>query len=124
MLALFLFSAVTFTHDIAPILYKHCAVCHHPGEVAPFSLLTYQDAAKRAQLIAKVTESRYMPPWKPAAGYGRFQGERRLTDSEIAKIRAWAAAGAHEGDPAALPPAPHFPDGWQLGAPDVVAQDR
>src|SRR5665213_2801799 len=31
----------TFTHDVAPILFQHCANCHHEGEVAPFPLLTY-----------------------------------------------------------------------------------
>src|SRR6266545_864871 len=91
---------VTFTRDIAPILYRNCAGCHRPGEVAPFPLLTYQDAAKRAQLIAKVTASRYMPPWKAVSGYGKFTGERRLSEAEIAKLRAWAAAGAPEGNPA------------------------
>src|SRR5438067_13716330 len=101
MLALLLLS-VTFTRDIAPILYKHCAGCHHPGEVAPFSLLTYHDAARRARLIAKVTADRYMPPWKPEAGYGRFHAERRLSAAEIEKISQWAAAGAPEGDPARL----------------------
>src|ERR1039458_7161613 len=70
-------STPTFARDVAPILYRHCAICHHPGEVAPFSLLTYQDAAKRAKLIATVTASRYMPPWQPEPGYVHFQGERR-----------------------------------------------
>ena len=45
----------TFNHDIAPILYQNCSNCHRPGEVAPFALLTYQDAAKRAKQIAEIT---------------------------------------------------------------------
>jgi mono/diheme cytochrome c family protein len=110
----------TFTRDVASILYQHCATCHHPGEVAPFPLLTYQDAAKRAKLIATVTASRYMPPWQPEPGYGHFQGERRLRDADIATLRRWAEARAPEGDPAQLPPAPHFPEGWQLGPPDMT----
>src|SRR5580704_12052025 len=110
----------TFTRDVAPILYHHCATCHHPGEVAPFSLLTFQDAAKRAKLIATVTASRYMPPWQPEPGYGHFQGERRLPDADIATLRRWAEAGAPQGDPAHLPPAPHFREGWQLGTPDMT----
>jgi hypothetical protein len=111
---------VTFTRDVAPILYKHCASCHRPGQVAPFSLLTYADAAKRAKLIATVTASRYMPPWEPVPGYGHFQGERRLGDADIATLRQWAVAGAPEGNPAQLPPAPDFPEGWQLGTPDLT----
>ena len=112
--------APTFTRDVAPILYQHCATCHHPGEVAPFPLIAYQDAAKRAKLIATVTASRYMPPWQPEPGYGHFQGERRLPDADIATLRRWAEAGAPQGDPAQLPPAPHFPEGWQLGTPDLT----
>ena len=97
---------VTFTRDIAPILYQRCIACHRPGEVAPFPLLTYADAAKRAALIAQVTATRYMPPWKPEPGYGDFEGARGLTRAEIEAIRRWAATGAPEGNPADLPPVP------------------
>jgi hypothetical protein len=115
------FGAVpTYNENIAPILYKNCAACHRPGEVAPFSLLTYQDAAKRASLIATVTEQRYMPPWKPVPGYGHFKDERRLTDDQIATIREWAKNGAPEGDPAKKPEPPVFTNGWQAGKPDTI----
>src|SRR5207247_341909 len=110
----------TFNKDVARILYQNCASCHRPGEVAPFSLLTYQDAAKRAKLIATVTEHRYMPPWKAEPGYGHFANERRLTDSQIELIRNWADAGAPEGDAADKPALPAFPDGWQGGKTDQV----
>lgn len=115
-------AAPTFSRDIAPILYKRCAMCHHAGAVAPFPLITYQDAAKRAGLIATITSKRAMPPWKPAPGHGKFANERRLTNAEIATIQRWAASGAKEGDPARLPEAPEFPDGWQLGKPDLVVE--
>src|SRR5450631_2583405 len=75
-------AAPVFTRDIAPILYKHCASCHHEGEVAPFPLITYDDAKKRARLISEVTRARLMPPWKPVPGYNHFAGERRLTELE------------------------------------------
>jgi len=113
-------AAPTFNKDIAPILYRNCATCHRPGEVAPFSLLTYQDAAKRASLIATVTKKRYMPPWKPEPGYGDFDHVRRLTDNEIAQIGEWAATGAQEGDASDKPAVPAFPSGWQAGEPDQV----
>src|SRR5262245_35728371 len=109
-----------FNKDIASILYKNCSGCHRPGEVAPFSLLTYQDAAKRAKLIASVTQSRYMPPWKAEPGYGHFLNERRLTDDQIALIRDWAAQGAPEGDAADKPAPPSFTEGWQAGKPDQI----
>lgn len=88
--------------------------------MAPFSLLTYRDAAKRARLIATVTAKRSMPPWLPSEPH--FQDERRLTQVEIATLARWAAAGAPEGNPAAAPQPPRFPEGWQLGTPDLEAQ--
>ncbi len=114
--------AVTFAHDVAPVLYRDCVACHRAGGVAPFSLLTYQDAAKRAQLIAAVTAKRYMPPWLPVEP--RFQHERKLTAEEIATLARWAEVGAPAGDLALAPPAPTFPDGWQLGKPDLEAEMR
>jgi hypothetical protein len=110
--------AVTF-HDIASILWKNCAPCHRAGEAGPFPLLTYGDAAKRAALIATVTRKRYMPPWLPEHGSGDFAGELRLTDAEIREIGEWAAQGAPEGPPVEPP---SFPDGWQLGNPDLVLE--
>jgi hypothetical protein len=113
-------SIPTYNKDIAPILYQNCASCHRPGEVAPFSLLTYQDTAKRAALIATVTQAHVMPPWKPEPGYGDFRDARRLTDEQIALIQKWASNGAPEGDPAAKPAPPVFTNGWQIGQPDKV----
>jgi hypothetical protein len=110
----------TFSKDVAPILWKNCAGCHRPGEVGPFSLLTYKDAAKRAEFLQEVTETRQMPPWKPEQGFGEFHDARRLSDLELKTIADWAKAGTPEGDPKDLPPAPRFAEGWQLGTPDLV----
>lgn len=111
---------VTFTRDIAPILYAECAECHREGEVAPFSLLSYEDAKKRAEWLAEVAREGLMPPWKAEPEHGRFLGERRLTAAQIDLFQAWAEAGAPEGDAADLPPAPEFASGWRLGEPDLV----
>ena len=113
-------AAPTFARDVAPILYRSCAPCHHPTGPGPFPLLTFDDARKRARQIVKVTTSRYMPPWPPEPGHGRFVGERRLTETEIAILSAWQEAGSPEGDRKALPSPPTFTRGWQLGAPDLV----
>jgi tetratricopeptide (TPR) repeat protein len=113
---------LTFTRDVAPILFEHCSTCHRPGQTVPFSLLTYEDVRPRARRIAEVTRNRAMPPWKPEPGHGRFQGERRLTEKEIATIQSWVAQGMMRGSPADLPSLPNFPDAWQLGTPDVVVQ--
>jgi len=112
----------TFSHDVAPILYSECASCHRPSGVGPFSLIAWQDAAKRAKSIAGVTARHYMPPWLPAEP--RFQHERRLSPAEISTLAHWADAGAPQGNPAETPPPPRFPEGWQLGQPDLEAQMR
>ena len=110
----------TFTRDIAPILFRNCAPCHRPGEAGPFPLLTFADAGKRARDLAEVAARRFMPPWLPDEGVELFRDARRLSDPEIALVRAWADAGAPEGQPEDLPPPPKFTAGWQLGPPDLV----
>ncbi len=114
--------AVTFSETIAPILYGHCVTCHRPGEAGPFSLISYEDAAKRGKLIATVTKSRYMPPWHAEPGHGDFADERRLTDDQIAGFAAWVDQGMPRGNPARMPKLPAFNDGWQLGKPDLILE--
>src|SRR5580704_18476570 len=113
---------ITFTENIAPIVYGNCVTCHRPGEAAPFSLISYDDVKKRGALIVTVTKSRYMPPWHAEHGYGEFADERRLTDEQIAVISEWVKQGMPEGDPKKLPPVPSFPEGWQLGKPDLILE--
>ena len=113
---------VTFNKDIAPIVFEHCTSCHRPGELAPFSLLTYEDVKSRASIVAAVTADRIMPPWLPEPGYGEFSGNRRLMDEQIDVIQRWVEGGAVEGDPSDRPPAPEWPEEWQLGEPDLVIE--
>ncbi|MEM8640001.1 MAG: ascorbate-dependent monooxygenase [Cyanobacteria bacterium P01_G01_bin.54] len=113
--------APTYAQDIAPLLNSSCIECHYPGGIGPFSLRTYADVKNNANQIAAATADRFMPPWRAQAGWGEFQNERRLSETEIATIQAWAAAGAPAGDLAQLTPSPPIPDsGWRLGEPDQV----
>jgi Tfp pilus assembly protein PilF len=113
-------SPVTFNRDIAPIIFRSCSTCHHPGEAAPFPLLTYSDVKKHARQIADVTQARTMPPWLPEPQELKFADELRLPDAQIDLIWRWVAQGAVEGDPADLPPLPKFVPGWRLGTPDLI----
>jgi Tfp pilus assembly protein PilF len=110
---------VTYTKDVAPILFEHCAGCHNPDGSAPFSVLEFEAVRARGHDIVAATESRAMPPWLPEPGYGEFAGNRRLTPDEIETIRAWVEQGMPEGIRANLPP-PGPADGWQLGEPDLI----
>jgi Flp pilus assembly protein TadD len=113
---------VTFTKDVAPIFFEHCASCHRPGQAGPFSLLTYADVKKRAKQIGEFVEKRYMPPWLPESARGEFLDDRRLTAEQINVIRQWVATGAVEGMASDLPPLPKWSEGWRLGTPDLVVQ--
>jgi hypothetical protein len=110
----------TFTRDVAPILYANCVSCHRAGEIAPMSLITYQEVRPWARAISKQVHDGAMPPWHADAAPGTFSNERRLTAEQKDLLERWAAAGAVEGDPKDLPARPTFADGWQLGTPDVV----
>jgi Flp pilus assembly protein TadD/mono/diheme cytochrome c family protein len=112
--------AVTWSRQIAPLVYNNCTTCHHPGGVGPFSLLTYEDARRWGSQMATVTGSRYMPPWLPEHGYGDFADERRLTNDEIALIAKWVQTGMPQGDPSASPAAPTYHETWQYGTPDLI----
>ena len=115
-------ASVTFARDVAPIVFDKCATCHHPGEAAPFSLLTYDDVRRRAKQIVDVTQKRFMPPWLPTEGEEQFVGARRLTDRQLETLQQWADAGTPRGNDSEMPATPVFTDGWQAGLPDLVIE--
>jgi len=114
--------SVTYSEQIAPLLYHNCVKCHRPNQVAPFSLMTYDDAVRQGRNMVVQTQSHYMPPWKPEPGWASYRDERRLTPEQIAQIKAWVDGGMALGDPAKTPPLPTFTDGWQLGTPDLIVE--
>ena len=110
----------TFNKEVVRIFQQHCQTCHHEGDIAPFSLTTYAESKPYATLIKFMTQTREMPPWKPAQGCGDFKDERRLTDGEIDTLAKWVDGGAPEGNPVDLPQPLDFSGGWALGEPDAV----
>jgi hypothetical protein len=112
----------TYSKEVVSILHEQCVICHRPGEAAPFSLLTYEDAKKRGKLIGRVTQSKLMPPWKADHSDFAFRNERRLSDEQIAVLQRWVEAGMPEGNKADVPPLPSFAQGWPLGKPDLVVK--
>jgi tetratricopeptide (TPR) repeat protein len=111
---------VTFSRDIAPIVFRSCAPCHHRGEAGPFPLIRYAEVRSHARQIADLTAKRLMPPWLPSAESLKFAEDSHLSAQEIARFRDWVKDGMAEGDPSRLPPEPKFSAGWQLGEPDLV----
>ncbi len=111
-----------FNQHVAPIIYRHCASCHRPGQIGPFSLLTYEDVKRRSLTIRAVLQSRYMPPWKPVNEEGLFANSRKLPEKDKAILLRWIEAGCPEGPADQRPQPPQFPDKWYLGKPDLVVK--
>lgn len=115
-------SQLTFTKDVAPILFKSCVECHRPGEIAPMSLMTYKEVRPWAKSMRERVVEGTMPPWSADPKYGHWANDPRLSKKEIDTIVEWVNAGAPKGDDKDLPPAPKFAEGWTIGEPDVVIQ--
>ncbi|MCA9229894.1 MAG: redoxin family protein [Planctomycetales bacterium] len=112
---------VTFSEHIAPLLQEHCQSCHRPGTEAPFSLLTYDDAAAHAEMVGEVVLQQRMPPWFAHDEVGEIINHRSLDDEQRQLFADWVAAGTPEGDPAKLPAPLELPDvDWQIGKPDLL----
>ena len=114
-------TGVTFHKDVLPVLQANCQGCHRPGQVGPFSLLTYRHAVNWAEDIKEYTAARKMPPWKPVGGPG-YANDRQMSDKDIKTLAAWVDAGCPEGDPKDAPPPVTFATDWQLGPPDLVLE--
>ena len=113
---------VTYSRDVAPILFENCAACHRPGEIAPMSLHTYDEVRPWAKSIREKVVKREMPPWFADPAHGVFQNDASLSEKEIAIIAKWVDQGAKRGDVKDMPAFPEFTDGWQMGEPDFIIE--
>src|SRR5882672_12402380 len=84
--------AQTFTKDVAPILQVHCQGCHRPGEAAPFSLLTYEQARPWAKAIKEAVLQKKMPPWFADPQFGKFVNDASLSQHDIKTLASWVDA--------------------------------
>src|SRR5215813_7430874 len=115
-------TAPTFYKDVLPILQNNCQSCHRPGEVAPMSLLTYEDARPWAIAMKMAVVNQKMPPWYADPQYGHFSNERKLSPAQIRTLVSWVDGGAKPGDPKDAPAPKQFLDGWNIGKPDRVIE--
>lgn len=113
---------VTFHKNVEPVLQARCQGCHRPGEAAPMSLLTYQEARPWAKAIKSAVMLRKMPPWFADSEHGEFANDRRLSKDEMETLAAWVDGGAMEGDPKDAPKPLSFAEGWAMGKPDLVLE--
>ncbi|MCY2968702.1 MAG: hypothetical protein NT069_34605 [Planctomycetota bacterium] len=116
--------SITWARQIAPLVHAHCVECHHAGGLAPFPLTTLAEVRPHAHAIVPLLKNRAMPPWKPVHGFGSFQNERRLSQTEMDLFSNWVVGGTPPGNDDDLPPPQDYGDGWLLGEPDLVYQVR
>jgi hypothetical protein len=112
--------AVTFNKDVLPILQRNCQTCHRPGNIAPMSLLTYENARPWAKAMKAAVSSRKMPPWFADRESGHFSNDPSLKQEEIDTIVQWVDGGAAQGDPKDAPPAIEWPESGWTTTPDIV----
>jgi peroxiredoxin len=113
---------ITYTKHVAKILSRHCVECHREKGLAPFPLTTYDEVAGWGETMVEVVNAGRMPPWFADERYGHFVNDNRLTAEEKALLSEWVRNGSPQGDPADLPAAPKFSDGWRIPEPDLVYQ--
>jgi hypothetical protein len=111
---------VTYAEHIAPIIYQNCTKCHIEGEAGPFTLITYNDVAKRGQLVKYMVSERIMPPWPADATYSHFADEMVLTDEQIDLVKRWVDEGLLPGDTANLEAPDRILDKVHFGEPDLI----
>ena len=113
-------AAITFTKHVAPILNARCVSCHRAGEIAPFSVTSYDEVVGWADTIVETVDAGRMPPWFASPEHGQFINDARLTEAEKRTLRTWAKNGCPPGDPQDAPEPPVFSEGWNIPKPDVV----
>ena len=113
----------TFHKDVEPIFQRSCQVCHRPNNMAPMSLMSYQETRPWARSIKNKVEVREMPPWHidPKVGVQGFKNDRSLSDDEIETIGLWVDNGAPRGNPEDAPSPVEFQEfgAWTI-EPDVI----
>lgn len=112
--------SISYSKDIAAIIYKNCTPCHRPGSGAPFDLITYKDIKSHLKSIQLAINERLMPPWPADTNYVHFKDEKVLTKNELALINNWILHGAIEGNKKEYPLTPEFPNGSLFGKPDLT----
>jgi peroxiredoxin len=113
-------ATVTYSKQVSRIVQARCQECHRPGQIGPMAFQSYADVAAWADTIRQEVTARRMPPWDASPEFGHFLNDRSLPPAERATLLAWIEQGCPKGDDKDLPAARRYPEGWQIGKPDVI----
>jgi Secretion system C-terminal sorting domain len=113
---------ITWSQDVAPILFDHCTKCHHEGGIGPSAYMTYDDAYNDMAGIYGAISTGQMPPWPADPNYRHYAHENVLTPQEIQTIQDWVTGGGQSGDLASAPATPTYTNASELPTVDVSMQ--
>lgn len=111
---------LTYTQHISRLMQQHCVRCHREGQVAPFTLTSYEETSAWAEMMLEVIDDGRMPPWHANPEYGHFANDARMSDEDKQLFRQWVENGMPEGDESNLPPPQQFAMGWQIPQPEKI----
>lgn len=114
--------SVNWAEDVACIVYSHCSSCHNSEGVAPFNLMSYDDAYTYRYSIKAAVTSKSMPPWPPNQDYNPMAHANVLSQDEIDLISNWVDIGAPEGDPMIAPEPPVITTNITITEPDAILE--
>ncbi len=110
----------TYTKDIAPLIQAHCAECHHPGGIGPFSMNSYRQVRGWSKMIKEVVLDGRMPPWHADPHVGEWANDRSLSQEQKDMLVAWIDGGMPQGEPADAAEEVEYHNEWRIGQPDVI----
>lgn len=122
LLSLSQLNGQTWSGEVAQLFYNKCSKCHHPGGLAPTSLMTYGEVSPMATIISQYITDEEMPPWPPDNSYQEYLHVRSLSSTEKSTILNWLSNGLPEGNSAATPPPPVYTNNTILGNGDLTVQ--
>jgi hypothetical protein len=122
LLSLYQLNGQTWSGEVAQLFYNKCSKCHHPGGLAPTSLMTYGEVSPMATIISQYITDEEMPPWPPDNSYQEYLHVRSLSSTEKSTILNWLSNGLPEGNSAATPPPPVYTNNTILGNGDLTVQ--
>ncbi|NBW59566.1 MAG: hypothetical protein EBR41_03230, partial [Crocinitomicaceae bacterium] len=112
----------TWSGEVAQLFYDKCSKCHHPGGLAPVSLMTYDEVSPMSTIISQYITNDEMPPWPPDNSYQEYLHTRSLSTTEKTTVINWLNNGLPQGNSAAIPPPPVYTNNTILGNGDLTVQ--
>jgi peroxiredoxin/mono/diheme cytochrome c family protein len=116
-------AAPDYSTEVAPIIVKHCAICHREDGAGPFAFDGFYSLVGWSPMVKEVIMNKRMPPMQIDPYSAATPNAHFLPAEDRQKLMHWMQAGAPRGD-GAHDPLEDVPlektFEWQLGTPDFT----